>query len=190
MPLIEEIIKNEVKLLKDDLNKKYKELTDLSKLPTLFISDYFYSVRNEIDYEAERILEANGDENESLKDRVNQMRELMVNELNLNEKKLIEKAIELKNDSSIHLSIEHIKEYIFNLFDSDNDDSMKNVNLFELETNYIKIINEIETEIIRLKCKYLLNQTFLFFKTSQNDFGILVIFEDNYLDTNEINCLK
>ena len=183
-----------VSSLKQDLDNKLNELFVLNEKPALFLSNYFYSIRNEIDIEAEEKLVAI--EQQRLtnkktpvvnisKELVNQIREWMISELNENEKKL-QQAIKNNNNESIS-SYGELKKNV----DSINHKiDSKEMTISDYTIEYEKLILEIEAELDRLKAQALQNKTFFFKKLNQNNFGILAVFEQNYLNEHQVLFLK
>lgn len=151
--------------------------------PMLFINDYFYSIRNEIDIEAETFhlnnpmqgdnnLQNSAEPNKLNSDTVNKIRETMINELKIYEQKCIERA----TNHDLHESQTALNEYKQDFKESNLD--------------YEKISENLLRDLYKLKANLLNNQSFFFKKQFLNDFGVLVIFEEAYLNEIEIKCIK
>lgn len=179
----------EKELLKNDLDKKLKELKDLSEREALFISDYFFSLRNEIDYEAERILEELNERDLVRNMALNKIREWMVDELYAIEKDYLSQ-ITHRNKSGLVSTNDYATKY--NELKSRVDDSLdaENSTADQSEYKYEQLVYEIESQLNRIKCDYLKGRSFAFVETSLNGFGVLLKFDDCFLNQHEIKYLK
>lgn len=177
--------------LKADLVCKLKELASLNRHPALFLSDYFYSIRNEIDYETERVLFELDETKEDVTDYtlyINQLREVMIDELNAQEKACMKaiRADMVSSDALVEWTlIDEIQADVETLLESDDEQDAR-----RFEDIYVTIAKTIDRARNDLKRKILLNQTFVFQKCNKNGLGVLAHFEDIYLNEFEHACLK
>lgn len=143
--------------IKDKLDKL--ELLNLK--PGLFISEYFYSLRNEIDIQIETLLiQIEKDEEEDFKaySRLNQIKESMLKVLNSNEKECLNKLIDSNNNYQIYKSdIETIRNEIENNLNIEDDDFINKCELvqtiIESETDKLKYVNFFKTIHLSLFAK-------------------------------------
>lgn len=94
--------------LKEDIEKKLQSFDYLHARSAIYISDYFYSIRNEVDIQAETllaVLSLNKDENET-----ERQARLKLEEERQREKKMLARRVRL-----------HFDEYEFGDFGDDDD---------------------------------------------------------------------
>ena len=207
---------NAIDDLKDDLMKKLEPFETIVNKPFMFISDYFYAIRNEIDFEAETMLirlaesgesnEPNEVENDEIETtlseaKLNEIREIMIDELRFYEKACLNRLEKLKQlqqtpnifeDSLAVLSKrkQEIRKDYVNARDSATNETKAKECFMQLKTKYDETLREIERELNKFKSLLLNEKTILFKKHYLNKFGILVIFETVYLNDYEIKCIK
>ena len=170
----------------------------------MFVSDFFTSLRNEIDLETEtRLIQVQDlmDTSENTKpivedadgldywndDVYNLARLSMIDELKTQENELLSslKPIEefeliLQGANELSSRISVMEKAI------DAERSSDWINLKKL----IKINNDIEKLFDSFKSKALNNRTFLFKSKFLNPLGALIVFEDHYLNEAEISFIK
>ena len=215
--------KTKLELMIDDLNVKYDGLLGLHvrSCERLFISGYFETVRNEIDYKAERLFFEFDQERESLNpasdkpplphgpsasaagtgaideaayaneiDALNQIRQWMLDELDRYEAKFLEE-LENNNSQPEEHAYAYLKEAIDIFVTDAKEASEDDANVMaRLQNNYEIIVLDIEKRTETRKSELLNNHTFIFCDTMVNGFGILLIFEDKYLNEYEARYLK
>lgn len=187
----------------DSLLKTLDSFQLTLKKPSLFVSEYFYSIRNEIDIEAESSLILNFEEIRVK--RVNEMRQLMINELSKHEKEILNQLNQLRlpqNEESKQfqqfeckyekhkndLALFH-KSVLDMINESSTKASLKEI-YFRKRINYDDYYTKINEDLNDLK-SFLLNKNSILFKKSHlNDFGFLIIFEEIYMNDLEIDFIK
>ena len=200
-----------------DLNAKFTGLSSLHvrSCERLFVTGYFETVRNEIDYKAERLffeLDQERENNPASEkpplphatvsasavtdeaayaneiDALNQIRQWMLDELDRYEAKLLEQ-LESSCQPEEHAHA-YLKEAI-DIFMTDAKEAAGDTNVMtRLQNNYETIVVDIEKRTEKRKSELLNNHTFVFCDTMVNGFGILLIFEDKYLNEYEARFLK
>ena len=229
---------------RDALERKLDELARLTEHPSLYVSEYFYLVRNEIDLRAEQLIidsinkqqrsykydrattdpvaaSADYDEIDDIYDDdsddadcdcdgirddtddddhpkkppkstrqrphesdliINKIRELMIDTLNVNEKRClnqIQKSTLRESKRRYNELKERLQVY-----------ATEAMNTYDLDEGYEAMQLAIEEAMDEFKRELLLNKSFIFKATNKNGFGLLIVFEDNYLSEPEIECLK
>ena len=180
-----ETLKAHASMLKDELECRLRQLIDLSKYPGLFLSEYFYNQRNTIDIETEqKLMKVDGEKSEL----INKIREWMIESLAKHENRLLEPY---RQGERAPRSFPAIRKAINSKFDSDMskfkciDESV--ISLYNDE--YSGILMQIIDEMDKLKCEFLRNQTFFFYPTERNGYGVLVHLEDLYFNEYESQCI-
>lgn len=164
-----------IELLKDDLKKKFETFSNLRKHPALFIADYFFSIRNQVDYETEKLM---FETQENLEiERLNEVREILIDELNQNEKRLLADCRNVGTDEESVKSFQGLRESLEALMVSNSQEELK------------KLAVRIENASHEFKRGLLKNQTFMFIQFGLTDFGTLVEFEDLFINEFEIKCI-
>ena len=179
-------------LIKNDLELKSKELATLIFRPGLYISDYFYRLRNEIDFLTEsyliakscqinRTIETMGGEDEDKEYEKRSSRiandDMLMNRLKQVREHLIEELTFIENDCYKlleSLSIQSIKScQTLSLFDSIDsllaliDSRVKKDQTFAKQCMqvYDSLVESITSELERIKSLILNNQTVIFWST-------------------------
>ena len=166
-----------IDLLRADLKSKFETFANLRKHPALFIADYFYLIRNEIDYEAERLM---FESNENLViERINEMRETLIDELTRTEKALLSNAPTVAVEQQHAERFENLQAALTSTLAAEATpvEALK------------KLAVDIESASHEFKRSLLKNQTFMFIKFGLTDYGTLVVFEDVFLNEFEIKCI-
>lgn len=169
--------------LKQDLSNKLSGLWLLQKHPKLFVSDYFYSVRNDIDIEAERLLMLQTSPFKS--ERINRVRQLMIETLSLHERKCFE-AIddEQKAQDTFKSEYGQLQDRIDQLATENGSEAC------QAETIYLDVLSDLRKQTDAFKSRLMLGHTFIFTERNDNGFGVLAIFESEYLNEQEVKSLK
>ena len=184
-----ETLKAHVNMLKEELRCRLRQLIDLSKHPSLFVSEYFYNQRTVIDIETEQKLVKMVDDSEKSA-LINKIREWMIDSLIKHEDHLLEAY---KQGERAPRNFPLIEQAIESRFDSDISkchkclDESSLISLYNYE--YTAILAQIINETDKLKCEFLRNQTFFFYPTERNGFGVLVHLEDLYFSEYESLCI-
>ena len=162
--------------------------------PLLFASDYFYSIRNEIDIEAETLL-LKCDNDSSKLDEINRIRDSIINEINSYEIECFSKLKQLGEqqkqafDETKSAFYKH-KQTIEEVLEKAMRECDSIEGLDDLESRAIELLYEIRKDLNGFK-SFLFNQKTLIFKKSYlNDLGILIVFESIYMDESETEVLK
>ena len=220
---------------RDLLERKLEDLSRLTEHPSLYVSDYFYLIRNEIDLRAEQLIidsinkqqrrhrygggnsyettdeiddiydddsdDADCDcdgirdtDDEPMRPAVvrqrphdsdaviNRIRELMIDLLNTNEKSCLNQ-IQRTTLRESKRRYNELKEGLQTYMNEVSDTC-------ELEAGYEALQLAIEEAMDDFKRELLLNKSFVFKATNKNGFGLLIVFDDNYMSEPEIECLK
>lgn len=167
-----------IELLKDDLKKKFATFSNLREHPALFIADYFYSIRNQVDYETEKLMFESQEDAENL-ERLNEVREFLIDELNQNEKKLLADCRSVGIDEKSQSCFRCLQDTLDALLASSSSS----------EEDLKKLAVKIDTASHEFKRGLLKNQTFMFIQFGLTDFGTLVEFEDLFINEYEIKCI-
>lgn len=211
---------NKLELMIEDLNAKFNGLSSLHvrSCERLFITGCFETVRNEIDYKAERLFFELDQERENnpgsekpplphagppqssggsaVIDEAAYANEIdalnQIRQWMLDELDRYEAKLleELENKISPQPDA-YLKEAI-DIFMTDAQEAAAgdpNV-MTRLQNNYETIIVDIEKRTEKRKSELLNNHAFVFCDTMVNGFGILLIFEDKYLTEYEARFLK
>lgn len=165
--------------------------------PLLFVSDHFFSIRNEIDIEAETLLLKN-EENDSTKlDRINQIRESMIESLKSYENDCLARLTKLKKLDELQNTFNEAKETfckrkkeIEEVIEKAKRDCDSLDALSDLETAVIDLVYEMRNESIKFKSFLFNEKTLIFKKHYLNDLGILIVFESVYMDESETEIVK
>ena len=166
-----------IELLKDDLKKKFETFSNLRQHPALFIADYFYSIRNQVDYETEKLM---FESQETLEiEHLNEVREILIDELNHNEKRLIADCRSVGVDEESAKCFQGLQESLGSLLTSGTSS----------EEDLKKLAVRIENASHEFKRGLLKNQTFMFIQFGLTDYGTLVEFEDLFINEFEIKCI-
>ena len=191
----------EISFLKNDLEKKFAYLTELKQLKEasrLKIWNYFEAIINEIDVAAEEYLESACYSESAWIQEINSKRMDMINELKKQQKFLIDALPKILEDSTTFINITkkccQISYKIQNQFRSDGScETKKEENVNRYLDQYETLVLEITELTNKLEGVLLDDKTFFFMKSNPHsntsNFGILVIM-DEFLTTDEINCLK
>ena len=180
-----------VDTLKEDVRERYHNLDRLSLFPGIFLNDYFYSLHEDIELEAERrLLDLNEPDDKEEIDRIVRARTCMFAELSKNQKQLQElfeqqAVTESKQDTLRR--IDEIKKKIDEEFEPLTDMTL-------CREKYSDLVLEIENEMNTMKCQYMNNQTFIFVKkeyfVSENiNYGMLIQMADIYLNEVEVKTM-
>ena len=181
----DDVIKDQMEDLKDELNKRLETLEHLVNQPFLFISDYFSAIRNEIDLAAESLLAGKASEQDPLQ--INEMREMMLDELKFYEKTFLS-SIGLITSSDASKISSYKREIRAEYVEALNTPTTHGLN--ELAGKYNQIEMRLVQEIGLLESR-LFNHTTIFFKQGLwNPFGVLVIFNHVYLNQLEVKFIK
>ena len=89
-----------------DLEKRLADLCSMHDHPALFISEYFYDIRNSIDYDTERLLQKEQDK--SKEEQVNSLRNELLKILNKIEHGLLSQlktSVERKRSVEVYASV-------------------------------------------------------------------------------------
>lgn len=182
-----------VSALAEDLELKFKDLCSMHDQPALYLSDYFYELRNRIDIDAEQLLlelETNDPSRkpqalEEEADRVNGLRNNFIGVLKRIEDDLLEKLkVPLSSTTSGQVYADlgrRIDEFRRSLC---NDEGM-----VELEEAYTLLEQEIFDQTSRLEAKLFWNQTICYLNRGKK-LGQLVYVENGHLNKVELEALK
>lgn len=192
-------MESEIELAYEYLFKHLNELKYLDEHPHLFISEHFYTLRNQIDYEAEKLIEAFQNEHlqEQSIDKVSHLRSKLIDELKKQEA-IIMKQEHRKGPNSTQICDE-ISVKIEQLLAKTKQKKELECKLFnEILNNcdriYEEIFVQIENEIERVKSEIMNNKSFIFRKLSKTKnsplFGVLIIFKNKYLKECELSFIK
>lgn len=166
--------------MKDNILKKLAKFELIVKKPALFISEYFYEIRNEIDLKAETLLESSS---LALKqEKINATREAMISELNRMEKEFLDyvRATNFENESILK-KIEQYRTKLSELVNSEKENRKKCAQLLSLE---------IENDLKAFERSVLNNKSVFFKANFTNKLGILVAFENDFLNESQMKFLK
>ena len=211
---------NKLELMIEDLNAKFSGLSSLHvrSCEKLFIAGCFETVRNEIDYKAERLFFDLDQERENnpgsekpplphaghsqssgasaVIDEAAYANEIdalnQIRQWMLDELDRYEAKLleELESKKISPQPDVYLKEAI-DIFMTDAQEAAGDPNVMtRLQNNYETIIVDIEKRTEKRKSELLNNYAFVFCDTMVNGFGILLIFEDKYLTDYEAHFLK
>ena len=159
--------------------------------PLLFVSDHFFSIRNEIDIEAETLLL----ENENDLDRINQMRETMIESIKSYENDCLARLTKLRQLEELEKTFSVARETFYKrkkeieeVLAKTNCDSLDAFS--DLETTVADLLYEMRTYMIRFKSFLFNEKTLIYKKHYLNDLGILIIFDSVYMDDAETEVVK
>ena len=182
-------MENDTFFLKNDLVKKLDDLCWISDHPAFFVSEYFYDVRNSIDYDAEVLLEElkvkNFIDQEEKKREINHSRLELIGFLkDLEEKTLIKLSNKIKCSNGEYTDlkqrIDHFLSIVFNQAD---------VNKFEYD--YVMLACEIAHQRDSLEKRLIDNQTIIYVGSKSGEtLGVLIYLPTDYLNPAEIECIK
>lgn len=155
------------------LIEKMKNVEKMVYQPGIYLSDYFYHLRNKIDIETETsILKYS-----NLNDKLNQIRGKMLKEIAKHEKVCLESYDQARRDSKIEENISEFYQKIQSLNESTNQS--KNVKSILYELNHCKEINSFQFELLK-------ERQLSFIPSIGNDVGSLFIFENERISDYEI----
>ena len=178
--------------LKNDLERKWKGLKNLVNHPRLHVTEYFYSIRNEIDLATESVLSQlseSSSEDDQKAVRINSIRKDLVQELSKHEKLMLDQLNGIENSRDTvdaKEKCESIGRATEQLFSS------QNIDINDLEDQYEKLMTEIFDEACKCEKRILFNQTFVFL-SAESDWGfpgLLVYLADDFMNQIEIDCFK
>ena len=181
--------------LKQDLVNRLNDLVQLHKHPKLFISEYYYSIRNDVDIEAERLLML---ASSSLNpEQINRIRGLMIDTLKRSEIECYQAAEDRDSSGTtndlIAATLEQFTDRINQLDNHEKHlgitDVVKQVDT-DNEDKYLGVLTDLMKEIESFRRALLLGKTIFFLEREENGFGVLVTFEDIYLNELELSSLK
>lgn len=187
------------KSISEDLSDKLETLKKFTTISgaRVYITDFFYSLRNELDIKSEELLlkidqELRGNEaDETIEAKAKQAK---VAELEQHVKEINDKRTEMLNELSAD------EKYILNEFENIYKDqsSLKAVKdkyeYFEIKAKrldeILDVIDELDNELVKIRQKLLLNKSYIF-KPINDKFklGVLLIV-DIYLSNDEICLIK
>ena len=178
-------MKEQVLELQGDLVKKLDDLCSLHDQPGLFVSEYFFDLRNKIDYDAERtLIELQPQGDSKSKNQViatNFKRNEFISFLKQMEEKVIsELPVITKKANEVYASL---KARVLDFSASVCDD------LNQCEDAYAELAFELMDERFKLEKRLLGNQS-VFYVASDKNLGTLCHSSEAYLNKHEISCIK
>ena len=171
--------------LQEDLEKKLNDLFSLHDQPALFVSEYFFDLRNKIDYDAERTLielQPRGDsKSRNLVVAINLKRNEFISFLKQLEEKVMSEltAITVKAHE-VYISL---KDRVSKFTGSGACD------LNECEDIYAELAFDLMDERFKLERRLLGNQS-IFYVSSEKSLGTLCHLSEVYLNKHEIKSIK
>ena len=186
--------------LQSDLKQKFDHLCLVHDQPTLFVSEYFFNIRNSIDYDAEKLLldlkrrgvihmsftfeDADAEDAAT----INKRRKEFIEYLKPIEEKTLKNLPE-KPKSSSQVKFASIKQRI-NQFESQRPS--QNADIDEYENAYAQIAADIIDHTFQIEKSYLGNQTIFYASllNKQEKLGTLVYLANVYLSMDQIDCIK
>ena len=202
--------------LKKNLFKKLDALDKVLNMPSMFVSEHFFSIRTEIDEMTETMLialdERNGgdpnlaDTNDGSEDltpkMINSIREIMMDELKkyesaclgaLKKSNAVPGHLDKGKNSELKKSQENVKKYregIEKIFEKASGSKLTKDDHEKFESSCESLFNQIDADLTSQKRKVLLGKTVIFKKSYLNQLGILVVLEGDFLTDNEITFIK
>ena len=178
----------EVLRMKEDLRAKLYRLFSIFDQPALFLADYFYNLRNEIDIDAEELLKGKHERkiewNESLAS-VNPIRIKFIGFLKMLEDNCLDKVRCEKQTMRSNEAYSSLKQKI------DDFMSHQERSISEMEVEYEHLALELIDETNSLIKKLLKGQTIAFLPSDKkNKQGTLICLTDDFLNQEEVDCLK
>lgn len=190
----------------DDVGKKLSILEILANKPLMFVSEYFYSIRNEIDIETETILlnaEFNSvdegpyhlfDDSDDLKP--NAIRDIFIEQLKEYEENFVHRINKIIKEDPNHFvkyrdTFNDMKNALNKHAETNRKEPISNYEKFmQIKIDLFELEEKIDTISDQLKSELLSGHSFIYKKGCMNQVGILVIFESAFLNEPEIRFIK
>ena len=177
-----------MKRLADDLREKIDNLCYIYDNPHLFVTDYAIRLRNEIDLDAERILNENSSDEEDSKNEkenaeINKIRTEYIRIVNEFELSLHDQMPAIVNTSALEYAslIDSV-----DMFERNKDETIA------AEDSYTEMALKIINETNELERLLLGNQTMKYVRQQSLTYciGFLIYLPENHLTKYELECLK
>lgn len=183
--------------LKADTSRRLDQLERLFKNPSVFVSDYFYSIRNEIDLEAETLLieeeenQIGGSSEASGELSINEVRQIAIDELKRIESDLLLSSS--KDEEKERIIREYKPIWTGHSEQLDRVEFSKLTGCEELKTvrkELHSLRDAIMSDVHKLRSRLLKHNTVLFKRSNLNKLGIIVIIDGISLNEFEIKFAK
>ena len=170
-----------------DLDSKFAQLKSLYHHPRLFLTEFFYDLRNEIDYAAEKQLSLLTHQETTVANEINQTRMMLIQELTKHENTALEKLTAPRGEEDM-TKFETFEQRISKF----NPEHTK-PDLSEFEDEYEELVIDLLDEVKERERQLLSNQTFIYFPSTgewRKSCGLLVHLPDDFLTRVEIQALR
>ena len=180
--------------LRDDLKHKWDGLMETVNCPESFLINYFESIKNEVDLETEKNIikyEYINEADKALRNvfRLNSGRTEVIQELEKNEKILLDRLVDVLQDESMTVMREKCA-----LIGVQIDEAFGKADSSDVEDLYERFAVKLYKARCNLESFLLSNQTFFWvqscFSWSDPDSRKLICLMDDYLSLEEIRYLK
>ena len=182
---------DDFKKLKDHLLTQLQVWRSVIEHPRLYIDKVFSGLRNQIDFFTETALQSldnheSAQSQEEAYNKLNSIREVLIQELANHEKQLMNNATILVSGETWKKSREsfvRIGQKIASVFCDDQSEWI------DYEVQYARIAQQIIQQIFKLQEQAMSKQTFMFFY-SETNWGVLIHLQDTFLNMIDLHCFR
>ena len=156
-----------------ELTKKMKNVEQMVYQPGVYLSDYFYQLRNEIDIQTETLILADS----KSEDELNQIRDEMLKEIEIHEKACLDTYKLVERSPKVEEKLIEFQERI------KESHSFEQIETISDELNYCNEINSFQFELMK-------ERKLFFLPSKVNAVGCLFVFEHERINDLEIGRIK